>query len=422
MIKNLHKWLILRLVLAWIVLSLVIGSIVQYLGNVRVDNHIMDMAKNEATGHTDALIAYLSAPSPPALSVLNSRLTAMLKNSNFIAIELYDAAAKKITEAFEPTAREVDKNLSEHDSGLADAKGIVCYKLMLWGETYLRVFAPINNINGANIGYLEGIYHVPGETISNIKRQTLWALVLVVLAILVTGLAMYPLIIRLNRALFDSSHNLMQSNIGLLAVLGSAIAKRDSDTNVHNYRVALYAVCLGEKMRLSDTAMQGLIKGAFLHDLGKIAISDAVLHKPAKLTYEEFEVMKTHVKHGEDIVSSYDWLKDALDVVKCHHEKYNGSGYPAGLKGEDIPLNARVFAVVDVFDALTSQRPYKDEFSFGTAVEIMRESLGSHFDPNVALIFLDNATVLYADICHGDEALLKECLGKSIRKYFSVGV
>ena len=417
-INNLHKWLALRLLVVWVVLSLLIGGIVHYLGNVHMDDHIMNMAKSEVEGHREALISYLKSPSAQALSELDSRIETVLAHDNFIAVELYDAGGTKITEAFEPDAREVDKNLSEHDSLFTTKNKVVCYKLMLSGETYLRVFAPIFNGSGSKLGYLEGIYHVPGEIIAQIKQQTFWSLILVVTAILATGLALYPLIIRLNRSLVAQSRHLALTNVGMLNVLGSAIAKRDSDTNTHNYRVALYSVWIGERLGLSDAAMRGLIKGAFLHDLGKIAISDAVLHKPGKLTAEEFEIMKTHVRHGEDIVRSHDWLQDALEVVNCHHEKFDGSGYPAGLKWQDIPLNARIFAVVDVFDALTSVRPYKRAFSFGAATEIIRESLGSHFDPEVAQVFLGNAEALHAEICTDDEAFLYGSLAKCIEIYF----
>jgi HD-GYP domain-containing protein (c-di-GMP phosphodiesterase class II) len=290
--------------------------------------------------------------------------------------------------------------------------------MLLDGNTYLRVFVPILNGGGVKTGYLEGIYHAPEDIISQIKQQTLWALILVVLVIVATSLALYPLIIRLNQRLNDYSHSLALTNIGMLKVLGSAVAKRDSDTNIHNYRVTLYSVSIGEKLGLSDQAMQGLIKGAFLHDLGKIAISDAILHKPGKLTAEEFDVMKSHVRHGEDIVHSYNWLQDALDVVRCHHEKFDGSGYPAGLANEEIPQNARIFTIADVFDALTSKRPYKEPFSFDVSVNILRESMGSHFDPEITSIFLDNAAELHAEICKDDEARLHIKLEECIRKYF----
>lgn len=418
MIDNIHKWLLLRLALVWFVLSLIIGGLVHYLGNVRLDNHIVSMAKTETANYTNAVASYLKLPSEQALSDFNKRINAQLGQDNLIAVEFYDAKSNKITEAVEPSARKIEGSLPKHGIEFADKNGIICNKLIVGSDTYLRVFVPLFSSTGSKIGYLEGIYHAPGDIISQIKQQTLWSLILVVLIVFATSVALYPLIIRLNRTLVNYSKNLALTNIGMLKVLGSAIAKRDSDTNIHNYRVTLYSVQIGEKLGLSYTAMQGLIKGAFLHDLGKIAIADAILHKPGKLTDGEFEVMKSHVQHGNDIVQGYDWLADAQDVVVCHHEKFDGSGYPYGFARENIPINARIFAVADVFDALTSKRPYKEPFSFDVAVDILRDSLGSHFDPEIAQVFLSHAVALHAEICNNDEMLLHGKLEVCIGKYF----
>lgn len=419
MIENLHKWLITRLALLWIILSLAIGTLVHYLGNVRLDNHVVTMAKNETATYTNAILSYLKSPSEHALAEFNRRIRGEIERDNLIAVEFYDTGSHKITEVVKPDAREIEKRLPKHGSEFADNNGIICSKMLLDNATYLRVFVPILNNDGIKIGYLEGIYHAPAEIIAQIKQQTYWSLVLVILVIFATTLALYPLIIRLNRTLVVYSHNLALTNIGMLKVLGSAIAKRDSDTNIHNYRVTLYSVRIGEQLGLGSNAMKGLIKGAFLHDLGKIAIGDAILHKAGKLTGEEFEIMKSHVHHGEDIVRGYDWLRDALDVVRCHHEKFDGSGYPAGLKGGEIPQSARIFSVADVFDALTSKRPYKEPFSFDVSVGILKESMGSHFDPHIARLFLDHAAELHGEICNDDEAVLHRKLETCIGKYFT---
>jgi HD-GYP domain-containing protein (c-di-GMP phosphodiesterase class II) len=418
MINNLHTWLLLRLVLLWLVLSLLIGGLINYLGNVRLDSHIVNMARTETVSYSNAVLSYLNAPSEQALSELSKQIRIEIEQDNLIAVEIYGTDTRKITEAVKPSAIEVEARLPKHGTEYAGKDGIIINKIILGNETYLRVFVPLFNDSRTRIGSLEGIYHAPEDIIAQIKQQTLWSLILVVTVIFATSLALYPLIIRLNRKLVDYSNNLALTNIGMLKVLGSAIAKRDSDTNIHNYRVTLYSVQIGERLGLSHTAMQGLIKGAFLHDLGKIAISDAILRKAGKLTEEEFEIMKTHVWHGEDIVCGYEWLKDALDVVRCHHEKFDGGGYPGGLTRGDIPLNARIFSVVDVFDALTSKRPYKEPFSYDVAVRILRESLGSHFDPDVGQLFLDHAVSLHAEICNDDEALLHGKLETCISKYF----
>ncbi|MFH2124209.1 MAG: HD domain-containing phosphohydrolase [Pseudomonadota bacterium] len=418
MIDNIHKWLILRLTLVWLVLSLVVGGLVSYLGHIRLDNHVVNMARAETSHYTADFSAYLNSPSPQTLALFSRTIQTLIEKDNLIVVEFYNADSKKVTEAIKSSAVEIEKRLPKHGTEFTNTSVILCEKLTLGQDIFLRVFVPILDSAGGRNGYLEGIYHAPDDIVAQNKRETLQALILVVVVIFVITLTLYPLIIRLNRKLLDYSHILALTNIGMLKVLGSAIAKRDSDTNIHNFRVALYAVRLGEKLHLSNTAMQGLIKGAFLHDVGKIAITDAILLKPGKLTSEEFEIMKTHVSHGRDILYSYDWLKDADEVVCYHHEKFNGSGYLAGLKGEDIPLNARIFAVVDVFDALTSKRPYKESFSLATSVDIIREARGNHFDPAVADLFLEHAEELYAEICNENEPLLHGKLEECIKIYF----
>jgi HD-GYP domain-containing protein (c-di-GMP phosphodiesterase class II) len=204
----------------------------------------------------------------------------------------------------------------------------------------------------------------------------------------------------------------------MLEVLGNAIAKRDSDTSDHNYRVTTHSIYLGKALGLSKPDLCSLIKGAFLHDIGKIAISDTILLKPGKLTVPEFDVIKTHVTHGSDIIRSYPWLADAADVVFHHHEKYNGNGYPSGLKGEQIPLNARIFAIIDVFDALTSKRPYKEPIPFDTTLQIMAGDVGSHFDPEIFEVFRKGARELHEVISGFTEPELVKILHSLMHDYF----
>ena len=146
---------------------------------------------------------------------------------------------------------------------------------------------------------------------------------------------------------------------------------------------------------LTDEYIDSVIKSAPLHDIGKIRISDSILNKPGKLTDEEFEIMKQHTTYGAQVIEQCistlpgsNFLGEAKNIAKYHHEKWNGKGYPEGLSGEDIPLSARIMAVADVFDALISKRVYKDAFSFDKAMEIIKEDSGTHFDPKVAEAFL----------------------------------
>jgi HD-GYP domain-containing protein (c-di-GMP phosphodiesterase class II) len=132
-----------------------------------------------------------------------------------------------------------------------------------------------------------------------------------------------------------------------------------------------------------------LRRGALLHDIGKMGIPDSILLKPAPLTDEEWEVMRMHPVYAYELLSPISYLRPALDIPHLHHERWDGTGYPLGLKGEEIPLAARVFAVVDVWDAWTSHRPYRDRVSDERAREIIREAAGTHFDPRIVKAFLE---------------------------------
>ncbi|MGL5355713.1 MAG: HD-GYP domain-containing protein, partial [Cetobacterium sp.] len=162
----------------------------------------------------------------------------------------------------------------------------------------------------------------------------------------------------------------------------------DEDTGNHILRVNLYSKFMAEKLKCSKSFIKEIGEYASLHDVGKIAISDAILKKPGKLTPEEFEEMKKHVLLGKDLVEKMQLGKIAENIALYHHEKWNGSGYYYGLQKTDIPLEARIVGLADVYDALRQKRVYKDGFSHEKAVQIISEESGKHFDPNIVDLFL----------------------------------
>lgn len=169
----------------------------------------------------------------------------------------------------------------------------------------------------------------------------------------------------------------------LLVALMKALDARDRETEGHSVRVAQLAAALGEDMELCKSDLKALERGALLHDLGKIGISDTVLHKPGPLDHTEWESMREHPEIGARIIQEIPALQDALPVIAHHQERWNGSGYPQGLRGEEIPLLARIFAVVDVYDALTSNRPYRNRLHPEEALEYLESNAGILFDPEI---------------------------------------
>lgn len=186
----------------------------------------------------------------------------------------------------------------------------------------------------------------------------------------------------------NALYRLDQTYIFTLRALVTALDTRDEETQGHSLRVVKYALRLAELMGISDEQQLKVLEyGSLLHDIGKIGIPDAILKKPGKLTDEEWTVMKTHPTVGYKILHRIEFLEEASQIVLHHHERWDGTGYPEGLKGEAIPLGSRIFAVADTVDAMTSERPYRKALSFEVASEELKKFKGIQFDTRVVDAF-----------------------------------
>ena len=183
-----------------------------------------------------------------------------------------------------------------------------------------------------------------------------------------------------------------------LEALGAALDLKDGDTAGHARRVTRYCLEIAKAMGCSPDEMLQLKRGAYLHDIGKIAIPDAILLKPAKLTSEEVSVMWAHPYIGYEFVGRISFLAEAAEIVLTHHERFDGSGYPQRLLGDDIPLGARIFAVADTLDAMTSDRPYRRALPYSAAREEIRQQSGRQFEPRVVDTFFSLPEQIWGDI------------------------
>jgi putative nucleotidyltransferase with HDIG domain len=168
----------------------------------------------------------------------------------------------------------------------------------------------------------------------------------------------------------------------------AALDLRDKETEGHTQRVTKITVKLAESMGFNQEELVQVRRGALLHDIGKMGVPDRILHKPGKLDEEEWKIMRMHPVHAYQMLKEIAYLHEALDIPYCHHEKWDGAGYPRGLKGEEIPLEARIFAVVDIYDALTSDRPYRQSWTREETLSYIRGLSGNHLDPQVVGAFL----------------------------------
>jgi putative nucleotidyltransferase with HDIG domain len=189
-------------------------------------------------------------------------------------------------------------------------------------------------------------------------------------------------------ALNEALHDVEESYKITLEALATALDAREHETQAHSQRVREYTLSLAEQLGLKHDDLLQTGRGALLHDVGKIGVPDSILLKPAKLNEEEWVEMRKHPQIGYNILRSIEFLSPAAEIVLCHQERWDGRGYPNGLAGTDIPFGARIFAIVDTLDAMTSDRPYRKALSFETALNEIRACSGTQFDPRITEVFL----------------------------------
>ncbi len=417
-----HRQVAFRIALVSLLLAMLASPLAWLVAQEQAEEGIVALAMEDSR----RLVQHFATQAQPALSAGQQAEQAArtLAGGLFDIAELYDRQGIRLAEAMTADGARIEAQLPKHSQ--PDYLEPFYQRLPLAnGDWVLRVMTPLREAGPAATltGYFEGVRIVPAWQRQHILLSALSAAAMVGLASLLCGAVLYPVVVRLSTDNADKARQVLDAHLSMMKALGRAIAQRDSDTGAHNYRVAWLATRIAERMGLSGGEMQALIAGSFLHDIGKIGVPDAILLKPGKLDDAEFAIMRSHVQQGEDIVSGMGWLHGAHAVVAAHHEKWNGSGYPRQLRGEAIPLSARIFAVADVFDALCSQRPYKAALGFDDAMAILLRDTGSHFDPAVMAAFEPQARGLFDTLaCDGGgeahaEALLESCL----RRYFFAG-
>ena len=321
----------------------------------------------------------LALPQVERNAALSTALSGMV-GGVFSSATAYSDKHATIAEAVQPGFEQVALALHSVAHPAIDPAGAYD-SVMVLGQKVLRVFVLLVASDGRVVGHLEGVRVLSAGEQSVVRQAAADSAVLAAFSVLLCAGVLAPLLTGLAASNLRWARLMTEAHLGILEAAGRAIAKRDSETGIHNYRVTWMAARMGEKVGLDTQHMRSLIAGAFLHDVGKVGIPDAILLKPGKLHAEERAIMQTHVEIGGHIAGGVGFLRHARHVIEGHHEKWDGSGYPRGCAGQAIPFNARLFCIVDVYDALRAKRPYKEPFVFETAIAIMREGRGQHFDP-----------------------------------------
>jgi putative nucleotidyltransferase with HDIG domain len=271
-----------------------------------------------------------------------------------------------------------------------------------FGGDVVEVYAPIQSSPGGEVFGVFEVYQnytpVRGMVVSSLVGvwgiSALAAILLYVVQLRIVMSAAVRLkqseaeAVRVNERLEDSLRDLEEHSVGTLQALTSAVDAKDSYTARHSLGVTDYAVAAGRHLGLDDVQIASLERAALLHDIGKIGTAEAILLKPRQLTREEYLAVQEHSDMGASIIESIPFLKDLVPIVRHHHERWDGGGYPDGLSGENIPRLARVLSVADAYDAMTSDRPYRRAMKVGAAREELERGVGTQFDPAVVTAFV----------------------------------
>lgn len=403
---NIHRLVLRRLLLAWLVISLVLGVVVHLVEVDRMEKAIVMVANTKMQELTLGDLLDLP-PEKNSQDELQLRSASFLQK-NFIVIEVFAADGQRVARITNPAQADLQAQWLRSLERLPRDQTRHIHRLEREGETLVEMTFPVHQ-SGLLRGHIAAIFRLEPMVQQMLFGGMERRLLLVLLIVTGTTIALYPVIIQLNRSLWQSTRKILQGNLETVSVLSAAIAMRDIETGEHNARVTLYALALAKAVELEEALMQGLILGALLHDVGKIGIPDQILHKSERLSAEEQETMRQHVAHGVRIISGSAWLHQAREVIEFHHEKYDGSGYLKGLRGNEIPEVARIFAIADVFDALVSSRPYKPPLSVSEARQMILNDADTHFDPDFVAVFANMAERCHKAVQGKDsEALIAE--------------
>lgn len=273
------------------------------------------------------------------------------------------------------------------DPGLAAYPIFVILGSMLFGKRSVLVFTLSSIIPLVFIGFLQsrGLIDV------TVRAEDVSNLIPMLIFVIASGLIVWVILTNAERNLLqirNSEGELQKSYEMTLYGWAKALEYRDNETEGHSKRVVDLCHKLARALNCSEEEIQNIRRGAILHDIGKMGIPDSILLKPGPLDANEWDIMHQHTKFAKDMLEGIRFLQPAMDVIYSHHEHWDGKGYPEGLKGEDIPLAARIFAVVDNWDALSSDRPYRKAWPPEKVVDYIRQNAGTMFDPQVVKVFL----------------------------------
>ncbi|MCG6930792.1 MAG: HD domain-containing protein [Desulfofustis sp.] len=409
--REVHLRLLKRISAVCLLTCACIVGLALFLEYRRIEPALLDAAEKEARLFVPQLLAQDAGPPESADA---------LAYTSFIAVRLYGENGAVLLDKARPGGDEITRLFSSRGISLQPSGDRIGTWIYRDKRLYLYSMIPVAGLQDDDIiGHVETIYRSSLQDITALLRRLGLSCLIGAGGVILCALLMYPALVLFHNRLIRNSSELNRANTFLLKHLGSALAKADVADPGHSHRVLIYGVRLAENQKLSRPQIRHFIHGAFLHDIGMLDLHSQTVLRRGPLTPEERSAMQEHPKKGAALIKPCRWLKQSRDIIRCHHENYDGSGYPAGLSHEQIPFSARIFAIVDAFDALTTKRPYRDPLDVDKAVERLESKSGTQFDPVLLAAFIEIAPKLREVVSNLEGKALERELSGVLKKYIS---
>jgi HD-GYP domain-containing protein (c-di-GMP phosphodiesterase class II) len=416
--KEIHL-LLLKRISAVCLLSIVLGlGAALYLELRQLDATLVNYADKEARMFIPLLAAPSAAEDQDSAAGDRASAVLSLAHTAFIEAELYSRDRQLLQANTRANGKAIRARFAEKNTALSITDTASGDWIISDKRVYLAFALPLMDIHSEEaVGYLTGIYRLSLDD----TRRLIWRITLscglVAGAILLCGLLMYPGLLLFQNQLIKNSAELNRANNFLLNKLGAALAKSTGFQAGRHSRLLIYGIRLAEQQKLSRAQIRGFIQGACLHQIGTLDEGSRALQGQPASDKKRRAAVQQHVKRTVSQIKRYRWLRSGLDVVRCAHEHYDGSGYPAGLSHDKIPLTARIFAIVEAFDSLSSPRPERQPLELEAALQTLEQQSGSHFDPVLLSPFIEMAPKLYTALINLDEAGLTRELDSVLKRY-----
>ena len=415
--KEIHLRLLKRAVIGWLIALIISLLIVLLLEYRYLGRNLLVSAAKESAVFASIISIQQKNPEDFTPETLKKMVGYSLDQTSFIMVELLDAMQSELISFSTSSATSAAERFTQKGVQLLPSDRIDGSWLLLNKRIYQKVIIPLYDANENRVGYIRGIYLVSLTDTKHIITRFVLSSLLCLAAVTVCSVFCYFGYLFMNNHLIRSIGELNRTTLFLIKKLGESLAKSDRKDRNHNYRTLIYAMTLAETAKLSLEQKRTLIHGVFLHDLGMLPTSTDILHKEDELDEEAFKEISQHPKLGGNLVRKFRWLRNAEQVIRFHHEKYDGSGYPDGARHEKIPMIARVFSIADAFDALTSDRPYQDARSLEESLDALEMETGTQFDPVLLASFLEIAPELHKRVTTLKDKGLEKEADKILKKY-----